>query len=261
MAIGQGRVYEAVCVLQFDYNLYPSITQTIIVSPYEKNFLIDIFTRFGIDCSTFVFYTDIELADWLGITGWQTHSWYFQQGIKLGLIDQVDSEWFLIHDCDVFATEPYKYIVDNKPNFRVEDLWNPYQEVYAANVERLVAHKRKIPYSFVTEIMPYKKADWLLCKQQIEQTVGCEWRQAILSKSFDDTKWLSEYELLGIFKTNVTDEYHLSHDSHPVINSWEDFELADWSNTPTVKFKTKPLKFLQENQIQFIVNKFKSRNK
>lgn len=260
MAVGQGRIYEAACVLQFDYNLYPTIRQTVIVSPYEKDFLINIFQQFNIDCSNFVFYTDLEISDKFALDEWKKHSWYFQQGIKLSLLDNIDSDWFLIHDCDVFAAAPYQYIKDDKPNFRVEDLWNPYQEIYASNVDRLVAYKRKIPYSFVTEIMPYTKADWLLCKQQIESIAGCSWQQAILNKSFDETKWFSEYELLGIFKTNISDDYHLSHDCHPTITNWQDFEIANWEGVPTVKFKARPLKFMQENEIQLIVNKFKSRN-
>jgi hypothetical protein len=258
MTIGPGRIFEAICVLQFDHNLHPLLDKTLIASPYNKAYLTDIFEQYKINYSNFEFLSDSDLIEKYELEEWAKNHWYLQQGIKLSLLDDIESDYFLIHDCDVFATRRYDYIQDNKLNFRVEDLWNPYQTVYADKVEKLIDYKRVVNFSFVTEIFPYKKIDWDSCKNRIENLSQCNWKQAIRNIGpFDSSKWLSEYELLGIFKTNTNNEYYLNWDPHPIVNNWDDFETADWSDAPLVKFRTRPLKFLAQDKIDLVVNKFK----
>lgn len=257
MMVGPGRIYEAACSLSFDQNISPVIDQTIVVSPYSWVTLTTTFKSFGINVDSFTFMLDVEAIEKFKLHDWQ-HHWYLQQGIKLSLLDNINSDKFLIQDCDVFAIKPYKFFNDDVPCFRVEDLWNDYQLVYAERVEKLIGYKRKIPYSFVTEFMPYTKTDWLACKQHIEDRFAMPWPSAIKSVSdFDDTKWFSEYEMLGIYKTNTSDNYTYETDTHPELNTLNDLRNADWSKISTVKFKARPFKYMVSDDAQLVKNYFK----
>ena len=257
MMVGPGRIYEAACSLSFDQNITPAIDHTIVVSPYSWVTLTTTFKSFGINVDSFTFMLDVEAIEKFKLHDWQ-HHWYLQQGIKLSLLDNINSDKFLIQDCDVFAIKPYKFFNDHVPCFRVEDLWNDYQLVYAERVEKLIGYKRKIPYSFVTEFMPYTKTDWLACKQHIEDRFAMPWSSAIKSVSdFDDTKWFSEYEMLGIYKTNTSDNYTYETDTHPELNTLNDLRNADWSKISTVKFKARPFKYMVSDDAQLVKNYFK----
>ena len=258
MMVGAGRIYEASCALSFDHNLYPQIDKTIVVSPYSFVTLRQEFHSFNIVTENFEFYHDSELIEKFKLKTWATNHWYLQQGIKLSLLDNTDSDKFLIQDCDVFAIKPYKFFNDTVPCFRVEELWNDYQHVYAAKVEHLLGFKRKIPYSFVTEFMPYTKQDWLKCKQDIEQRFNMPWQQAIPNiEKFDETKWFSEYEMLGIYKTNTDSNYNYEFDTHPELHTLADLKNTNWSNISTVKFKAKPFKYMNEHDANLIKDFFK----
>ena len=257
MMVGPGRIYEAACSLSFDQNITPVIDRTIVVSPYSWVTLTTTFKSFGINVDSFTFMLDVEAIEKFKLHDWQ-HHWYLQQGIKLSLLDNINSDKFLIQDCDVFAIKPYKFFNDDVPCFRVEELWNDYQLVYAERVEKLIGYKRKIPYSFVTEFMPYTKTDWLACKQHIEDRFAMPWSSAIKSVSdFDDTKWFSEYEMLGIYKTNTSDNYTYETDTHPELNTLNDLRNADWSKISTVKFKARPFKYMVSDDAQLVKNYFK----
>ncbi len=256
MCVGQGRVYEAACSLSFDFNLYPKIDSTMIVSVYTADQLKHYWEKFNIDYSklTFLHDSEIDLPK-----HWKNHHWYFQQGIKLELLDTLDSDQFVIQDCDLVCLHPFALFNGSLPCFRVEELWNPYQTVYEEAVTELTGLSRVEPYSFVTEIMPYNKSDWLGCKQLIESRFNKDWKTAISNlRPFDETKWLSEYELLGIYKTNLDNKWNINIDNHPVINDWKDFEQANWAIVPTLKFKAKPLKFMRESQAQYIIDFFQN---
>ena len=249
MCVGQGRVYETACVLAFDHNIKATIDQTLIVTPYNESDLKQWWSSFDIDYSKIKFISDASIQD---LQAWSVDRWYLQQAFKLHLLDIVDSDYFLIQDSDVFCIQPYAPFVDNKPCFRVDELWNPYQQVYADGIKQLTGFDRTIPYSFVTELMPYTKADWQQCKSFIDP-----WQTKIPNvRQFDDTRWFSEYELLGIVKTNISSDYTISIDSHPAIFKWEKIETVDWSNTPTVKFRARPLKFMTRDQAQWLIKFF-----
>lgn len=257
MMVGPGRIYEAACSLSFDHNLSPSIDQTIVVSPYSWVTLTSTFLSFGINVDSFKFVLDVDCIEQFELQDWK-HHWYLQQGIKLSLLDTVDSDKFLIQDCDVFAIKPYKFFKDDIPCFRVEELWNDYQLVYAEKVEKLIGYSRKIPYSFVTEFMPYTKDEWNQCKQHIEHRFSMPWKAAIKSVSdFDDTKWFSEYEMLGMYKTNTSTNYAYETDTHPELNTLTDLRNADWSMISTVKFKARPFKYMVGSDALLVKNFFK----
>lgn len=262
MMVGAGRMYEAACTLCFDKNLYPKIDETIIVSPYSFVTLTKEFENFDIDVSNFKFYHDSELIEKFNLQAWSLNHWYLQQGIKLSLIDNIDSD-FLIQDCDVFAIRPYHYFVDCNPTFRVEELWNNYQHVYADKVKELIDIDRSIPYSFVTEFMPYLKKDWQSCKKSIEEKHNQPWQEAIINLApFDDTKWLSEYELLGIYKTNKDQNYqYIIEKTYPEVKTLEELFNIDSNITETIKFKAQPFKYMGQHAALKIKNFFTTKAK
>ena len=60
-----------------------------------------------------------------------------------------------------------------------------------------------------------------------------------------EPKWLSEFEILGIYKTNQPNGWtYYPAVPQPAINSWEDFYSIDWTKQDTVKFLTQPLKYM-----------------
>ena len=250
MMIGPGRVNDACCALSFDENLSPAIDQTVIVSPFSKESLLEKFSKFtSIDRSKIVFKRDSEfnLVDW-------NDNWYKQQGIKFSLLDSLDSD-FVIQDADVFYLKPWEFMRNGHPVFRTEDVWNDYHAVYEDAVHKLIGVKRLSNESYVTEFMPYLKQDWLKLKQQL----GGDWQTAIKGvKEFDDTKWLSEYELLGIYKSVFdNDNYHYIKDQMPIFHHIEQLETLDWSNANVVKFKARPLKGMNEEHAHRIIDYFK----
>jgi hypothetical protein len=250
MCVGQGRVYETACVLAFDHNIKAKIDQTLIVTPYNESDLKQWWSTFDIDYSTIKFIADSSIQ---GLHEWRVQNWYLQQAFKLHLLDTVDSDYFLIQDSDVFCIQPYTPFIDSKPCFRVDELWNPYQQVYADGVKQLTGYNRAIPYSFVTELMPYTKTDWLQCKSLIDP-----WQTKISeTRAFDDTHWFSEYELLGIIKTNLSSDYTISKDFNIGFSEWGEIETTDWRNIPTVKFRARPLKFMTQDQAHWLIKFFK----
>jgi hypothetical protein len=252
MCVGPGRLYEAAAVLSFDYNLATPIDQTIVVSPASEDELKYEWNTFDIDLSRFKFLQDhnIDLPP-----VWQQDPWYRQQAIKLHLLDSVDSDDFLIQDCDVIPITRCDLFSGSTVHFKVEGLWNPYQKVYADAVRDLIGFDRQVDCSFVSEFMPYHKQDWLDCQQLLGN-----WQQRIPEyRIFDHTKWFSEYELLGIYKTNVSSDYTVQMDCQNGIFTWQDLETNNWSITTTCKFKDRPLKFMTPQQAHDVVDFFRLR--
>lgn len=244
MTIGPGRIYEAACALSFDKNLYPCIDKTIIVAPFGEAHIKKVFEEFNLNLNL-EFVKDQDLIQSANLENWVSDTWYLQQALKLALLDQLPGQQFLIQDSDVFALRPYNYFKAGIPTLRVEDVWNDHHQIYESYIIKLTGFSRPSHYSFVTEFMPVLKQDWEYCKQVILEHTNLPWNQAIpnLGK-FDETKWFSEYELLGFCKTVNNNNYFLEYDNHPIINCWEDLFNSDWSLVPTVKFKARPLKFM-----------------
>jgi len=60
-----------------------------------------------------------------------------------------------------------------------------------------------------------------------------------------EPKWFSEFELLGIYKTNQPSGWaYYNAVPQPAINTWEDFFNHDWTKQDTIKFLTQPLKYM-----------------
>ena len=248
--IGPGRLNDACCALSFDEFLSPTIDQTVIVSPLSSTDILEKFAQFPyIDQSKLVFKKDSDFD----LPGWDD-SWYKQQGLKFSLLDSLDSD-IVIQDCDVFYIKPWQYIQNGQPVFRTEDVWNDHHAVYEDAVHKLIGARRLSNESYVTEFMPYLKQDWVGLKQKLDG----DWKTAIESVApFDDTKWLSEYELLGIYKSVYdSDNYHYIKDKMPIIYHINQLEELNWSEANVVKFKARPLKGMREQDAHRIIDYFK----
>jgi len=248
--IGPGRLNDACCALSFDEFLSPTIDQTVIVSPLSSTDILEKFAQFPhIDQSKLVFKKDSEF----NLVGWDDN-WYKQQGIKFSLLDSLDSD-IVIQDADVFYLQPWEFIQDGHPVFRTEDVWNDHHAIYEQAVKQLIGAGRVNNESYVTEFMPYLKQDWVGLKQKLSS----DWKTAIEGVApFNDTKWLSEYELLGIYKSVYDpDNYHYIKDQMPIIYHVNQLEQLDWSEANVVKFKARPLKGMREQDAHRIIDYFK----
>ena len=246
MCVGPSRINETMVTLSFDSNLIPHIDKTYIFSPYSQETFDNLFEQFSIDSSKFTILDDQYFEQYYNLTYWRDKNWFKQQAFKLCALDHFDSDVFLIQDSDIVLLEPFEYIKDDKLNFKAEDVWNPFQEVYAHWVEKIIGMNRKENVSLVNELMPYFKSDWVKLKQHIEDLHQTDFLSAIANlKTFHKDQWFSEYELLGIYKTHSDNNWFCTKwQSQPPIDSWDDFYNVDWKQHHSIKFHTKPLKFM-----------------
>lgn len=257
ICVGPRRLYEAMATLSFDYKISTPIDQTVIFTPYDKSIVEHALKEFSVNYENFVILNDEFFNDKYDITRWSHDNWYKQQAFKLCALDYFDSEKFLIQDADLLITKNYDVFIGNKPVFKAESLWNDYHMLYAKGIEEIIGYRRKIDVSLVNEFMPYLKSDWVKLKTFIEHKYNKSWLDAIPDiRPFDNTKWFSEYELLGIWKTNQ-DDYNwniwVSQPSQPPINTWDDFYNINWNLHSAVKFHVQPLKFMTAEEAHKVV--------
>ena len=263
MCVGQGRITETMVTLSFDNNLVTKPTQTYIISPYSYEVMRPAFTKFNIDTDTITVLSDQYFEQYYKLGEWAKSNWYKQQAFKLCALDHFDSEYFLIQDCDIALIKPYNILVDGKLNFKAEELWNPHQHLYGDMISEILGIPRTLPVSLVNEILPYTKEDWQFLKRVLEKQYKTDFLSAIASvKPFDDTKWFSEYELLGMFKMFKDDDSwaHYITASQPPIDTWDDFYNTDWSKQDTCKFHAPPLKFMSVEEGLKVVEHLKNVN-
>jgi hypothetical protein len=255
MCIGPRRLYEAMATLSFDHRINSPIDKTIIFTPYSRDEVEHSLGEFNIEYSNFEILSDDYFASLYALARWSQSNWYKQQAFKLCALDYFDSDYFLIQDCDLVLLKPYSVWDSDKLNFKAEPLWNDHQKVYAKMIQQIIGLDRKIPYSLVNELMPYKKTDWQALKEHIENVHGKNFLDAIADiKEFDSTNWFSEYELLGIWKTNQSLSWtYFVYPGQPKVESWEEFYAIDWSQFHTVKFHSPPLKHMNKAQAHEVI--------
>lgn len=255
MCVGPNRINETMATLKFDSQIYPQLDHTYIISPYSTEEFNNLFHEFNINTQNFTILDDEYFSQYYDISRWSHDNWYKQQAFKLCALDHIDSEYFLIQDCDLILVKPYSVFVSGRLNFKAEPLWNEYHTVYANMIKQIIGLDRKIPYSLVNELMPYKKSDWQALKEHIENAHDKNFLNAIADiRPFDDTKWFSEYELLGIWKTNQNSSWtYFSNISQPPVNNWDDFYNLDWAKYSAVKFHARPLKFMNKEEAHRVI--------
>jgi hypothetical protein len=255
MCVGPKRINEAMATISFDYRIFPQLDHTYIFSPYSQQEFLGLFREFNINSQHFTILPDTYFDQYYDLTRWGYSNWYKQQALKLCSLDHFDSDYFLIQDCDLVLLDPYAIFNSGKLNFKAEPLWNEHQKIYADMIKLIIGLDRKIPYSLVNELMPYKKSDWQTLKEHIENVYQTTFLDAIPSiRNFDDTNWFSEYELLGIWKTNQSLLWtYFSNPSQPKIDSWGDFYSINWTNFSSLKFHAPPLKHMSKQEAKDLV--------
>jgi len=256
LLIGPSRINEAAITLNFDHNLKPYPDKTYIISPYPQHKINSVFAEFNLSSSDYILLDDLYFENYYDLSRYKHNNWYYQQALKLCAFDHFDSDYFLLQDCDQVPLGQFNFFVDGKLNFKAENLWNPYQELYAEMVEKLTGLKRVLNYSLVNELMPYSKQDWMFLKQLIEQYNNSTWLNAIPNvRTLGEPKWFSEFELLGIYKTNQSNGWtYYNAIPQPAINTWEEFFEHDWSKQDTIKFLTQPLKYMDIANAKLVLN-------
>lgn len=260
LPIGPSRINEAAITLSFDDRLIPLPDKTYIITPYPQHRIDSVFAEFDLDSSAYTLLDDLYFEEYYNLSRYKHDHWYYQQALKLCAFDHFDSDYFLLQDCDQVPLKRFDFFIDGKLNFKAENLWNPYQELYAEMVERLTGLKRVLNYSLVNELMPYSKEDWNNLKQLLEERNGCDWLDAFPNiRELEEPKWLSEFELLGIYKTNQPTGWTYYHAiPQPAINTWEDFYAVDWTKQDTIKFLTQPLKYMNIDNAKKVIEHIKS---
>ena len=254
MCVGPKRLYEAMATLSFDFRIKTPIEQTVMITPYNHTEVKTALNEFNIDSSKFEILSDKYFDEYYDLSKWSHDNWYKQQAFKLCSLDHFNATQFLIQDADIILLKDYYAFIDNEPNFKAEDLWNNYHTVYAECVAGLIGLNRNLNKSLVNELMPYYKNDWIQLKEVIEDKHKTTWVDAIPNyKKFDNSKWFSEYELLGIWKTNQQRWRYFSHSSQPPVNSWDDFYNINWTEFSAIKFHSQPLKFMTKLEAKRLV--------
>lgn len=246
LLIGPSRINEAAITLSFDHNLHPCPDKTYIISPYPQHYVDRIFLEFDLDPTKYILLDDLYFDQYYDLSRYKHNHWYYQQALKLCAFDHFDSDYFLLQDCDQVPLKTFNFFVNSKLNFKAENLWNPYQKLYAEMVEKLIGLTPVLNYSLVNELMPYAKKDWVDLKNLIEHRNNCYWLDAFPNvRELGEPKWLSEFELLGIYKTNQrTGWTYYTAVPQAAINTWDDFYSINWAEQDTVKFLTQPLKYM-----------------
>lgn len=258
--IGPGRINDAAVTLKLD-NIDPGPNRTIVITPYPDHMIKDILgDGWGLDLSQYEFVNDDYFDEFYDLSLYKENKWYYQQMLKLCSIDHFDSEYFLLQDSDQVQLKTYHMFTDDGSlNMKCEEIFNPYQEIYADGVNELTGLKRVLPYSLCNEMMPVEYEDWCHLKMLIEKKTGYPWLEAVAKiKPFEPVKWFSEFELLGIYKTNNDDTIEtFVGKPQPAINTWDDFYSIDWSKQDTCKFLTAPLKYMRHSEARQVYEHFK----
>lgn len=205
MPVGAHRIGNACLTLQFDRNL-DQFDNTYIVSPLPGARLQKVFERYNINTTGFVYLTDQDLIDvYPQINNWYLTneyrgSWLFQQALKLACIDYVDADLVFIQDADTWCSQPYSCLVEHELNLFYQPSVSHHWGYYKA-CENLTGLPRPYPHSFVCDMMPIFKRDWISLRNQISNTFSGHWLDAVIDQTPWDhvagVKWFSEYELLA----------------------------------------------------------------
>ena len=157
--------------------------------------------------------------------------------------------------------KPWKY---DKANIRIEANRGEFNDIYDMESTAFLGLPKSIPHTYVSEFLPYHKEDWLSLKNHIETKHGKSFLSAIANhKTIDHGfKWLSEYEILGIWIENSDRPHYLElQDFWPKNKRSLDDMLGDnikqALDYDVIKFRQRPLKFIGMHDASMIIDKLK----
>lgn len=136
--------------------------------------------------------------------------WYFQQILKLGMADHVQTEYYLVVDSDTVFLRPVPFFKNGKPLYATgTEYHRPYFDVF----RRMLGFKAKREYSFVTHHMLMKSAlvkEVRSCFREVQP-----WHLNIMKYVVPQPPWnqisqFSEYETYGHYlKKYYRDEVNI----------------------------------------------------
>ena len=156
--------------------------------------------------------------------------WYVQQYIKL--FQEVTSSDYLVVDSDILFNRKIDIMIDNKPSFFFGR--DQYHKPYFVFMERLMNLDKVYNYSFINEIMLFKRDYIKEMLNQLKVNSSNEFFDLSVDilNDMNEDAGLSEYELYGNFVT----KYFKNHYNYKNIktnlsgkhSSWEDMEIANY---------------------------------
>lgn len=121
--------------------------------------------------------------------------WYFQQILKLGMADWVESHYYLVVDADTVFLRPIVFFNENqKPLYA---FGSEYHKPYFTTFEQLLNFKANREYSFISHHMIFNKS--LVVEMRNKFVKESTWYETIISlaKSSETESLFSEYETYG----------------------------------------------------------------
>ena len=241
MCVGEGRQIEAVLTLNATKMIEPAPSITYAVTCWRPDRALDLFMSAGLREELsgkveFVFEKEYEIHDPM-LSFYRSNHWFYQQALKFTAMGVIDADAFLIQDCDVVPIKPYHPFIGGIPNVRVEQIINHYQDIYVREATSFLGIEKTYDKSYVSELFPYLKKDYLSLKEHIKHKHGKDLLAALASQgpmAIDSLKWLSEYEILGIWKDHIDPTW---------TREEQDFVNLDFRPS-VVKFRTRPSKFM-----------------
>ncbi|UZJ37310.1 DUF6492 family protein [Prosthecochloris sp. SCSIO W1103] len=128
--------------------------------------------------------------------------WYYQQILKLGMANWVDTDYYLVVDSDTVFLNPVTFFTDNgKPLYCTG---NEYHKPYFQSFENILGFKAQREYSFVTHHMVFNR--YIVQEMQKKFQTDCVWYQQIINTAKTSMHAFSEYETYGHYIKNLHQE-------------------------------------------------------
>ena len=217
LMVGAHRIGAACLSLQFDHNL-TRFDETYVVCPLPGDRLEKVFQKYNIDTTGFVYVNDRtlsdqhpELANWWFADDTRG-SWLLQQAMKFLMLDRINADVVFIHDGDTFCSKPYACVVNGELNLMYNHVTHPkeYYQVF----ENITGLPRQSPDSFITDMMPVRKSDWIALKSLITNKFSPNWLNVLIEQTpwnyTENLKWFSEYEMLGNWAVSRNSRCHMT---------------------------------------------------
>lgn len=235
--VGPGKAAESILTLKTDHHIQPTPFKTTVYSPTVN--LLDTYEQFGIDVENFELVLDHQVPNYDRIK--HLDPWLRQQFIKLLAVDSTATAYNIIQDADMMLTAPYRPFNIGYPNPFILENQTPEPE-YSELAELFTGIPRQTAHSFVNDLMPLMKGDWLFMRKQIEERSQRPWLDTLLdeiNRRVEQKGYanFSEYEMIGnwlaknykLMPTTVQVGEHITNEVARAIKKQE-LDIAPWQN-------------------------------
>ena len=248
MCVGEGRYIEAVLTLNATNMIEPAPRLTYVITCWRPEKARNLFISAGLNDEMdnnikFIYERDWDVHHPMLSTIRSKSHWFYQQALKFTALEIIDSDAFLIQDCDIVPLRTYQPFIDGVPNVRVESHTSSYQDLYVKEATAFLGIGKNYDRSYVSELFPYLKKDYECLKAHVLSMHKTDLLTALHRHGpmeSDSIKWLSEYEILGIWKDHCDPSW---------IKEEQWFTTLEF-NPSVIKFRMRPSKFMSFDQIE-----------